>query len=144
MKLFMTKRQFQGELNKVVSPLQTEIEDLNRVINNKEFEYLSKCSQLEKKNEKYKEEISKLEKMILTLQDEIDKLELEKRRINGAKGGLTKQLNKVESELNEANEKLSQRYILKELVAEKSKNMQTMKTKSGLKTSNIIKKVKED
>lgn len=142
MKLFLTKRQFQGELHKVVSPLQQEIEDLNRIINNKEYEFLSQSSKLEKQNEKLKAENKKLESIILTLTEENAKLSNEKRKINGAKGGLTKQLNKVENELSEAKEKLSHRYIIKELASEEYKNMQTMKTKSNLKTSNIIKRIK--
>jgi len=142
MKLFVTKRQFQGELNKVVSPLKKEIEDLNTIISNHEFEYLSQKDQLERENEKLKKKIAQMEEIIILREEEINKLEYEKKKICGAKGGLTKQLRKVESELYEANEKLSQRYILKELVAEKSKNTQIMKTRNNLKTSNIIKNVK--
>lgn len=151
MKLFITNRQFQGEMEKALAPIKQENEELREIINKKEFRYLVENDKLKKQIDEYEDIIKIQEEGILQLNSKIDELKEDKKLLFGAKGGLTKQVNKlqkqleeVQKELAEANEKLSQRYIVKELKPVKSKNTQTMKTKSGAKTSKIIKKVVED
>lgn len=144
MKLLYTRKQFQGEISKIKDAYKKEIERLQNKINNKDYLYLEKTNKLEKENEQYKIMILEQEGCIVDLSDKIKTLTKEKRIINGAKGGLTKYAHRLEKELAEAKEKLSQRYIIKELAPQKAKNTQVMKTKSSSKTSQIIKKVVED
>lgn len=134
MKLFITNRQFQGEIEKVLEPIKQENEKLRDIIANKEYTYLVENHNLKIHLEQYK-------KILEEQEDKINKLKKEKKELIGAKGGLTKQINKLQDELEEANKKLSQRYILKELKPVRAKNTQKMKTKDSSKTSRIIKKV---
>lgn len=147
----LTNKQYQRELEKEIRPLKLEIQDLNTIISNKEFEYLNDKCELEKQNEELLKVNQAHQDIIVEREHEIKRLEEENKELKeklakntGARGGLTKQVHKLEQELADANEKLSQRYILKELAPQKSKNTQVMKTKSSSKTSNIIKKVVED
>lgn len=151
MKLLYTKKQFQRDLVKALAPLKQENEELRDKINKKEFRFLEEKNNLEKQVEEYKGIIETEEEFIQKLNKKIDKLTEDKKLLFGAKGGLTKYVHRLENELKdvkeqlkEAEKKLSQRYILKELAPQKAKNTQVMKTKSGSKTSKIIKKVVED
>ena len=144
MKLFITNKKLQGEINKYIIPLQEEIKELKRKIGNKEFRYLEEASNLRNKLVECEEIIKTEEEYIKALNKKVERLTEDKKLLFGAKGGLTKYVHRLEKELAEANEKLSQRYIIKELAPEKSKNTQVMKTKSKLKTSQIIKKVVEN
>lgn len=143
MKLF-TNKQFQRVLERELAPLKQENEELRDKITKKEFRFLEENSKLHKKINEYEDIIKAQEDGIYQLNCKIDELKEEIRKINGAKGGLTKYAHRLEKELAEANEKLSQRYIIKELKPEKARNTQIMKTKSSSKTSQIIKKVVED
>lgn len=147
----LTNKQFQGEIEKQLRPLRQEIEDLNIIIGNQKFEYLSAKEDYEKErdaliraNEGHQDIIIQREEEINRLNFEIEKLKNKYSKIWGAKGGMTKEINKLRQELAEANEKLSQRYIIKELKPEKAKNMQVMKTKDSSVTSKIIKKVTDE
>lgn len=151
MKLLYTRKQFQGETEKALAPLKQENEELRDKINKKEFRFLEEKNNLEKQLQDYEELIELQDDAMHTLNCKIDKLTEDKKLLFGAKGGLTKYTHRLEKELEEtkkelaeANEKLSKRYIIKELAPVKSKNTQVMKTKSGSKTSRIIKKVVED
>lgn len=151
MKWIFTKKKLQGEIDKVVEPLNEKIEELSKIITDKEFKYLDKVSVLEKEkelllktNQSHQEMIESREKEIEELNIEINKLKQKSKEYSGAKGGLIKQINKLQERLTEAEIKLSQRYIIKELKPEKARNTQIMKTKSSSKTSQIIKKVVED
>lgn len=137
MKLLYTRKQFQGELERLVAPLKQDNHNLKNLINRREFNYLAENEVLKKENEEFRNQIR-------TLEEKIEKLTEDKKLLFGAKGGLTKYVHRLEKELGEAKEKLSQRYIVKELKPEKAKNTQVMKTKSRSKTSKIIKKVVED
>lgn len=148
MKWIFTKKKLQGEIDKVVEPLNRKIEELSHKISDKEFMYLAKASDLEKENEAlldankgHQMMIEEKELEIKKLDDEIDKLKLKNREYAGAKGGLIKQINKLQEQLTEAQIKLSQRYILKELAPQKARNTQVIRAKSSSKTSRIIKKV---
>lgn len=151
MKLLYTRKQFQGEMEKALAPLKQENEELRETINKKEYRYLEEGTQLAKQLSECKSIIEEKDNLIHKQEEKIKKLVDDKKLLYGAKGGLTKythrlekQLEEVKKELNEANEKLSQRYIVKELKPEKAKNIQVMKTKSGAVTSRIIKKVVQD
>lgn len=158
MKLLYTRRQFQGEMEKALAPLKQENEELRDKIAKKEFRFLDENDKFKKQLEEYKETIELQDTAMYKLNCIIDKLTEDKKLLFGAKGGLTKynnklqkqleekdkELKKIKKELNEANEKLSQRYIVKELEPVKAKNTQVMKTKSGARTSRIIKKVVEN
>ena len=143
MKLF-TNKQFQRVLERELAPLKQENEELRDKIAKKEFRFLEESSKLKKDIQSYEDIIKTQEEAIYQLNCKIDELKQEIRQINGAKGGLTKYAHRLEKELAEANEKLSQRYIIKELKPEKARNTQVMKTKNSSKTSQIIKKVVED
>jgi len=140
----LTNKQFQGVIDEVEEPLKKEIEVLKDKIFNEEYFYLKKANKLEKQVKEYQSIILTEERFIVELNKKINKLKEEKKLLYGAKGGLTKYIHRLEKELAEANEKLSQRYILKELAPQKAKNMQVMKTKNCSKTSNIIKKVADN
>lgn len=151
MKLFITNRQFQGEMEKALAPLKQENESLRDKITKKEFRYLEEGEQLAKQLNECKSIIEEKETLIHKQEEIIQKLVEDNKLYFGAKGGLTKynnrlkkELEEVKKELAEANEKLSQRYIVKELEPVKVKNTQVMKTKSGARTSRIIKKVVEN
>ena len=143
MKIF-TNRKYQEELEKVKKPLENRILELRNKIDSKEYNFLEENSRLQNNIQKYNEIIVTQDNEIQKLFKQVKELKQKVKEINGAKGGLTKYNNKLEKELAEANEKLSKRYIIREITAEKPKNMQVMKTKSGVKTSNIIKKVVEN
>lgn len=113
--------------------LREELKNQEKLVTKK----ANKINELVKKLEDDKEIISNLNEDIIQYKNTI-------RKINGAKGGLIKQINKLQDQLTEAQIKLSQRYIIKELKPQKARNTQVMKTKSGAKTSEIIKKVKEE
>ena len=140
MKLLTNKR-FQGEINKATKPLNDKIEELNKIISNKEFRYLEEADKLKNEIQKSNEMIESKEELIEILEVELYELNLKYKKAFGAKGGLIKQINKLQEQLNEAEIKLSQRFILKELKPQKAKNMQVMRTKSSSRTSKIIKKV---
>ena len=143
MKLF-TNKQFQRVLERELAPLKQENEELRDKIAKKEFRFLEENSKLKNDIQSYEDIVKTQEEGIYQLNCKVDELKQEIRQINGAKGGLTKYAHRLEKELAEANEKLSQRYIIKELKPEKARNTQVMKTKSSSKTSQIIKKVVED
>ena len=136
MKLF-TNKQFQRVLEKELQPLKEENIILKDTISKKEYKYLSENQRLNVILQQYEETIEILE-------SKLGKLELKYKKVFGARGGLTKYVHRLEKELAEANEKLSQRYIIKELKPSKPRKTQTMKVKSTAKTSKIIKKVVED
>ena len=147
----LTNKQFQGEIEKNTKPLKREIEDLNRTISNKTFEFLSEKEKFEKKigslkeeNESMKNIISEREQEIVSITKRLEVMTEKYKKAFGAKGGLTKQLNKIEKELEEANDKLSKRYIVKELKSQKPRNTQVMKIKDNSVTSKIIKKVTDE
>ena len=138
MKILYTRKQHQQALTEEIAKYNEKIDKLMKY----NQELLFKNSNLEDENEKLKSLNEKYEIENSDIYAKNNELKLKIREINGAKGGLTKQVNRLEKELAEANEKLSQRYILKELAPTKSKNTQIMKTKSSSKTSNIIKNIK--
>lgn len=151
MKLLYTRKQFQGEMEKALAPLKQENENLRDKIAKKEFRYLDESSMLKDQIDNLLQALDEKDNLIAKQQDIIKKLTKDNKLYFGAKGGLTKynnrlkkELKQVKEELNEANEKLSQRYIVKELEPVKVKNTQVMKTKSGARTSMIIKKVVEN
>lgn len=137
MKLLYTRKQFQGEMEKALAPLKQENEGLREIINKKEYRFLQEKDLLEKHQNEFINQIRNLEQ-------KVEKLTEDKKLLFGAKGGLTKYVHRLEKELSEAKEKLSQRYIVKELKPVKSKNTQVMKTKNGARTSKIMKKMAED
>ena len=150
MKLF-TNKQFQRVLEKELAPLKQENLELRNKIANKEYAYLNEKNKLEQKVLECADMLQQRDEMIVVQDKKILKLIEDKKLFFGAKGGLTKQnnklreeLDKVKQELKEAKKELSKRYILKELAPVKAKNTQVMKTKSGSMTSRIIKKVVED
>ena len=143
MRLLYTRKQFQGELEKVLKPIKDENESLNNIIKNKEFKYLSAKNKLEDENKQYQDLIVLREQEINRLENMIKELKSSHRKLASAKGGLIKKINELQDELSEAQIKLSQRYIVKELKPEKVKNTQIMKIKSSSKTSRIAKKMKE-
>ena len=147
----LTNKQFQGVIDKVEEPLKKEIEELKDRIFDKEYFYLKRVDKLEKELYQYEEYIKEQEKCIEDYNNKTQKLINDKKLLFGAKGGITKQLHKIEKEnanlkeyIKELEQKLSERYILKELAPQKAKNTQVMKTKSSAVTSKIIKKVVED
>ena len=115
MRIF-TNKQFQRVLEKEIAPLKQENEGLRKKIADKEFYFCKKIQELEKHYAKV---------------------------IPGIKGGYILQIKRLKNRLKKAEEKLSQRYIVKELKPQKSKNMQIMKSTNHFKTSQIIKKVVE-
>lgn len=62
-----------------------------------------------------------------------------------AKGGTTKEINKLKKENKELKEKLAEsmtdKYLIRKLPADKTKNTQKMKSKNTAKQSNIIKNI---
>lgn len=76
-----------------------KIDELSIYIKNKEYEYLCKCDKLERQNEKLKEDITYLGSLNEALERIVEEREKEIRRINGAKGGLKKELNKIKSQI---------------------------------------------
>ena len=143
MKLF-TNKQFQRVLERELAPLKQENEELRDKIAKKEFRFLEESSKLKNDIQSFEDIVKTQKEGIYQLNSKVDELKQDIRQINGAKGGLTKYAHRLEKELAEANEKLSQRYIIKELKPEKARNTQVMKTKNSSKTSQIIKKVVED
>lgn len=144
----LSKKQY-GVLVDKIKELEEEKEKIKKKYDNKDFEYLGKystekdkCIQLEKTNEEHL-------KLNGELRKENDDLKETIKELRGAKGGLTKQVNKLTKELEEANalieeqkKELSKRYIIKKVRATKPKK-QTMNLKSSSKQSNAIKLVKE-
>lgn len=133
----LTKKQFQGEMEKAILPYKLEISELEKIINKREYDYLEQTDKVNKLLETSKYH----QNMVHELSRKNTELEQKLRQVNGARGGLTKQIKKLQDELDEANKKLSQRYIVKELVEQKHKNTQKMKIKSNAVKSKIIKKV---
>lgn len=162
MKLFYTRKQY-GVLVDEIADLENDYNELKKKYDNKEFKYLEKyntyrdkAEQLEKVN-KYHQGLIEvkdkdIEQISKRLNDAINDnyvLKEQIRQINGAKGGLTKQVNKLTKELDEAKalikeqkKELSKRYILKK-VRGTMPEKQEMQLYSKQKTSGIIKKVKE-
>lgn len=155
MKLLYTRKQFQGEMEKALASLKQELQKEKNEKSDKEMMLLTRVDELGKQLEGCNDIIKEKDTLINKYEKIIKKLTKENKLYFGAKGGLTKYNNKLQKQLNEkdnelkslkkelaeANEKLSQRYIVKELEPVKAKNTQVMKTKSGASTSRIIKKV---
>ena len=142
------KKDFQGVL-KEKEELQCAYDELHKKVSNKEYKYFAeyntyrdRAEQLEKVNEEHL-------KLNGELRKENDDLKETIKELRGAKGGLTKQVNKLTKELDEAKalikeqkKELSKRYILKK-VRGTMPEKQEMQLYSKQKTSGIIKKVKE-
>ena len=135
------KKDFQGVL-KEKEQLQGVYDELKKKYDNKEFKYLEGYS-------KYKDISEQLEIEKGLLLKENDDLKTKVKELQGTKGGLTKQVNKLTKELEEANtlieeqkKELSKRYIVKTVRGTKP-TKQTTKIKSSVKQSNAIKLVKE-
>ena len=95
--------------------------------------------------------IEEKDNLIHKQQEIIQKLVEDNKLYFGAKGGLTKQNNKlreelakVKEELKKANKELSKRYIVKKVVPSMPRKKQVVGLKSGSVTSRIIKKVVEN
>ena len=120
MKLLYTRKQFQGEMEKALAPLKQENENLRDKITKKEFRYLEEGTQLAKQLNECRNVIEEKETLIHKQEEIIQKLVEDNKLYFGAKGGLTKQNNKlreelakVKEELKKANKELSKRYIVK-------------------------------
>ena len=141
MKLFITNKKLQGEINKAIEPIKEENEKLRHIISKKEFRYLDE-------RDRYKEQLDVLLEVNSNHQNLIAMKEKEiknaKKLWLGERQVLINKLNELQNKITEAEDKLSQRYILKELKPSKPKKTQTMKIKSGSVTSKIIKKVVEN
>lgn len=136
----LTNKQFQGEILKATAPLYEQNRKYQDII----YNLMEEKESILQANEKHQEIIVLRENEIKRLEQELKTITEKNKKNMGAKGGLTKQINKLQRELDEANEKLSQRYIIRELKPEKPRNTQTMKTKDSSVTSKIIKKVVEN
>lgn len=81
------------------------------------------------------------------LRKENDELKQTIKQLRGAKGGLTKQVNKLTKELEETKKQLEEsmtdKYLVKKLPSGRKPKGQTAKIKSNSKESNTIKLVKE-
>ena len=81
------------------------------------------------------------------LRKENDELKQTIKQLRGAKGGLTKQVNKLTKELEETKKQLEEsmtdKYLVKKLPSGRKPKGQTAKIKSNSKESNAIKLVKE-
>ena len=163
MKLFITNKKIQEILENSIKPYKDENYNLNKKIS----ALLNECESLEKANIELnqklndtKEELIKVkkenktietivterEKFICGLEEENKTLKIKNKKANSSAGGFIKQINKLQAKLDEASTLLSQRYILKTVIADKSKGHQKMQlyANSNSKKSQIIKKVVED
>lgn len=118
------------------------------------------------KNKELENYITDLENRIISLEDDKLKLQIKMSEINGAKGGLTKQIHKlnrtIEEERNKAENSLkianntileleqkikdlgTDKYLVKKLKPATNKQKQTMGIKSGVLQGKIINKIKEN
>jgi len=149
MKLLYTRKQFQGMVEEYESEIE-QIQKAYKILEKYASEmliekdnYKSKFEKLFKKNVDTQIDNGNLSLKLEELDNKYNNLSKKYKSVCTAKGGFIKQINKLQDKLNEAEIKLSQRYIIKELAPEKSKNTQIMKTKSSTVASKIIKKVVE-
>ena len=136
----LTNKQFQGEIKKATQELQEKLNKKEDII----YKLIEEKEAMFKANESHQEIIKQNQEEISRLTNELETMSEKYKKAWGSKGGLIKQMNKLQSELNEAQIKLNQRYILKELKPQKSRNVQEMKIKDSSVTSKIIKKVTND
>lgn len=119
------------------------------------YKVLARCySKLERK---YKTNLSELEnislelnkhiKIVQKMENSINVLKKEKKQINGSKGGLTKEVNKLKNEVQELETKLKEsmtgKYLVKKIPSGKTPKGQVAKIGNHQKQSNAIKLVKE-
>ena len=139
-----------------------EIERLQKII----IDVSSKSKYNYEQNKELNNEILDLSDEICILRKNKTKLENKIREINGAKGGLTKEIHKLNkiikenknsyennlkmlnNELLETKSKLEEsmtdKYLVKKIRPATSKQKQTMKIKSGYIEGKIINKIKEE
>ena len=151
--MILTKKNLQGIINKELEDSKKEIEKLKKTISNKEFQYLEERDKYKDKSEKLEEVNKEHQNLIVLRENSIKELETtiknlkeQNRKLNNGKGGFIKKIHELEEKVNEANIKLSQRFILKEIPNKigRPRKTQVMKTKSNTINSKIIKKMKEE
>lgn len=141
MKIFY-KKDFQrvleekNDLNKEYEDYKSTSENTISELNNKSYELLTENSKLK------------------TLKLDVDKVKEELRKVNGAKGGLVKENNKLKSTIKDKDNEIadlkakisdlqSDRYLIKKIPTGRTKSTSKTKITSSSKESNVIKYVKE-
>lgn len=143
--------------NKKYGVLVGEIERLNENIkakNNYAYELLEKNQKLESLSKNLKEENEEYKELNELLESKLHKLENKYKLCYGAKGGMTKYLNKITKQLEEVKKELEEtklkleesmtdKYLVRKVRGSGTKK-QTMQIKSSNVQSKIIKNVKEN
>lgn len=122
----------------------SELESYNYELLEDKQKYYDLYQKNLKVNEDHKKENVNLNNEINKLEEKIKELKIKNREANSAKGGFTKKINRLTAELKEAKDKLSKRYILTTVPKDKTRSKQKMAIYSKSKTSNIIRKVKDE
>lgn len=141
MKIFY-KKDFQRVLEEK-NNLKKEYEDYKSTRENAINELNNKSYELLIENSKLK-----------TLKLDVDKVKEELRKVNGAKGGLVKENNKLKNIIKDKDNEIadlkakisdlqSDRYLIKKIPSGRTKNTLKTKITSSSKESNVIKYVKE-
>lgn len=132
------------ELNNIISKFNNEIVDLKEQLENKQSEIDNMLGALQEKQSK----ITDLEMKLGLYQANLKADENVIKELNSAKGGFTKQINKLNKELEETKKKLeeslSDAYLRVKVPMGKLPKGQVMKMKSHAKQDKIIKKIYDD
>lgn len=132
------------QLNNIISKFNNEIVDLKEQLENKQSEIDNMLGALQEKQSK----ITDLEMKLGLYQANLKADENVIKELNSAKGGFTKQINKLNKELEETKKKLeeslSDAYLRVKVPMGKLPKGQVMKMKSHAKQDKIIKKIYDD
>lgn len=106
---------------------------------------LEENNKLIKRNETNEKLIEGCERAEIEYKKEIEQLKEEKKKLLGAKGGYTKEINKLKKQVEELDFKLKEsmtdKYVLKKIPSGRRPKSQTMKLKDCSRISNISRKV---
>lgn len=124
----------------------------NKKLKYEQFGWAKMNDNLEKRLEQQETKIGELKTKIassknknMQLEDEIMQLKEENKKLLGAKGGYTKEINKLKQQVEELDFKLKEsmtdKYLVKKIPSGRRPKSQTMKIKDCSKISNISRKV---
>lgn len=107
--------------------------------------YKANCEIYETKIGEFKTKIASCKNKNMQLENENRQLKEENKQLLGAKGGYTKEINKLKNQVEELDFKLKEsmtdKYLVKKIPSGRKPKSQTMKIKDWSKISNISRKV---
>lgn len=148
---FKTKKYYKTQNELLINELGTNYAKIERLKNeiielNKSVVELEKC--LRNAKNELKQEHEKYESTTAKFNNEIEQKENARRKAAGKAGGLKKDNLKLKEEnarllqeLNELKEEKKEHWVKRELPADKGRNTQKMRFKSGARESKIISQV---